>query len=112
LHLQFATPALTTKMMKTTLAIFPSLHQCQVCARVHTCKQAKELTKHCPDKAADNDNKVSNLSDSDKGKDEEARTCRYLRTPMMVRMGAMAMMVEVMVLKVVGMAISQQGTEE
>jgi hypothetical protein len=68
------------------------------------------MVKHCCNKAADNDNKTSNLLYSDKGKDEEARTCCSLKTSMPVTTGAMTMTVEVTVAKVVDVAISQQGT--
>jgi hypothetical protein len=62
--------------------------------------------------AAGNDDKTSNSSDSDKGKDNEARTCRSFRTSATVTTGTMAMTLEAMVANVVSMAIGQQGTEE
>jgi hypothetical protein len=68
--------------------------------------------KHCCNKAADDDDKTSNLLDSNKGKDKETRMCCCLRMSMLVLMGAMAMTVEVMVTKVMDVARSQQGTEE
>ncbi len=37
--------------------------QAQEC---NACKRVKELTKHCCNEAADNDDKLSNMSDSDK----------------------------------------------
>ncbi len=43
---------------------------------------------------------------------KEARTCHSLRTATAVTMGAMTMTVAAMVARVVGVAISQQGTEE
>ncbi len=68
--------------------------------------------KHCCNKAADNDDKMSNLLDSDKGKGKEARTCCSLSTLTLVTTRAMTMTVEVTVAKVVDVAIIQQGTEE
>ncbi len=68
--------------------------------------------KHCCNKAADNEDEMSNLSDSNECKDEEARTCCSLRTLTPVTTGAMTMTVEVAVANVVDVAISQQGTEE
>ncbi len=75
-------------------------------------KHAKELTKHCCNEAAEDDDKMSNLLDSNMGKDEEARMGRSLRTSTTATMGAMAITVEAIVAKVLGVAMSQQGTEE
>jgi hypothetical protein len=63
-------------------------------------------------KAVDNDNKMTNLLDSNKGKDKEAGMCHFLRMLTTATTGAMTMTVEATVAKVVGVAISQQDTEE
>jgi hypothetical protein len=55
---------------------------------------------------------MSNLLYSDEGNDKEARMCCSLRTLTTGITGAMIMMVEAMVGKVVGVAISCQGTEK
>ncbi len=75
-------------------------------------KRAKELTKHHCNKTVDDDDKTSNLLDSKEGKDKEARLCHSLSRSTTATTGAMAMSVEALVAKVVGVAISQQGTEE
>jgi hypothetical protein len=73
---------------------------------------AKELTKHLHDEAADNDDKMPNSLDSNKGKDEEARAYLSLRISATATTGVMTMKVEATVAKAVGVVMNQQGTEE
>jgi hypothetical protein len=71
-----------------------------------------EMMKHCCNEAADNDDKTSNSSDSNEGKDEGARMCCSLRTSTTATTRGAIMTMEAMVAKVVDVARSQQGTRE
>ena len=72
-------------------------------------KHSEDMTERRHDETADNDDE---MSDSNKGEGKYARTCCSLRTSTIATTGVMTMMVEATVAAVVGMAISQQGTDE